>query len=152
MQPAVRAAVLLAERFSDDDRRHSSRQTAKRVLEHVRRRYGPEPASARQAPADVARKVLSNAEEDRQAPVEREADELERDRVRPEHPHRVEPVQLRRERATGPGEPAGERTDRRDPRVVRQRDEARPAREGVRRAAGRRVEASEQDELVDPLA
>ena len=123
-----RAPILSAERLADDDRRKTPRKQAEDAVERVGGRDGPNPAAAREAPRDVVREVLPDPENDWKAACTREPDELERDRVRPEDPDRIELLELGRERAPGAGKASEQGPDRRHARVVGQRDEADPRR------------------------
>ena len=80
------------------------------------------------ANARLLRKILADAEDDRHAACAREPRELECDRVRPEQPDGLEPIELGAEDATRADKRTEQRTNRRNACVVRKRNEADPRR------------------------
>ena len=91
---AVHAVVIF------HDGRQASREQPERALEPVRRRERRRPLRAADPAADVLRQVLAHAERDRSAVPPRAREERQSERMRPEDPDGVEPVQLPAERGS----------------------------------------------------
>ena len=99
---------------------------------------------------DVARVVLAHPEHDRHPPREGRQREDEGEGMRSEEPDDVDPAKLPREDARRSDERAQHGPDVPDARVVGEGDEADAlGRQRVGRRPARRVEASEDDDLVD---